>query len=418
MLQASKLDLAAECLWPWVSGLKWDRSQSDYAYYGETGHAFAQEYVNRYYRAPDPVLASVIAKRFELDDSDTKRLATHAQYIAELIDPAIGNWAAYDTEVNLAYNPESGEVYKLKGDERRKGGFMLLKIDLLFTPNGGPPTVRDWKFGRRPLIRRVEDSLQVACYAAAVARWLSVSHVRVELAWVGDSGIWIDWAELGDMELDAAEEKVRQLNRDRQSVGSDYVPHYGLHCKEYYCPVIADCPAAKASVASADLAVSHGRGLDTTVVDHDHALEIMERLPLARARLDAVENAVREWSRKHGAIDAGDGRAFGWVQHDGAERIDATDESITALHRTLGESAREAITTKTSVTKTAIDRAIRERCTGRPRGAAKAMREALYADLRAVGAMKQGAPYEKFEAFDKTKAQEQPANGVDQDGTG
>lgn len=396
VLSASKLTLADECLYPWTSGLPWDNSSGEAGRFGDAVHAFAECYIEG-----EPRSVEELALEHELTDSQLSRLRDQAIDIECLLDGE--QFERRRAEVRIAYDPMRGTARELAEGEERAGGEMLLKIDVLIE-GGGLVTIRDWKTGKRPVLRRVAETLQVRAYALAVALAYDLDEVRVELAWCSPRGIWIDHARFDAFDFSVTEVDIRELMTEQ--LEGDAVPSYGLHCHEHFCPVIGRCPAAAAAaqrVADACGATHELAGHPTEVSDHEHALEMLRLIPLVRARADAADEALKEWVRRNGALELGDGRSWGPVEQNGNDRLDATERALEVIREQLGAHADAAADTKVTVTKASLERGlkalVREAGEQKKRGALKKRRDALHAELRACGALRPGAPYTRFDVF-------------------
>lgn len=407
MLSASKLDLAAACLYPFTSGIDWpDDDDSDASIFGRAVHVTSEWLAAAPLDAPrqaDEIALGVelVAEHFSLRGAAAERLVDRVDIVATHLDEETVD--RREGEARIAYDPQSGQARRLAEGEERRGGEMVLVIDMLLEA-GGAFTVRDWKTGRRPIIRSVEDSRQIWAYALAAHKIWNLDAVTVELCWLSDRGVWTDRSRFDAFDFDVIEHRLRELDSDRRRGGHN--PRLGLHCHELFCPIKALCPAALAAAE----AVYHETRLrhplvteEAAIRDHEHARELLERIPLAMATLEQAQKALEGFVSHNGAIDLGDGKAWGRVEHPGNWEISATDEARAVLNEALGEHAELAIKTVTKTSQSAINTAIRKATAGEKRGAQAKLRAPIHKRLKELGAMRRGAPYTRFEAF-KRKA--------------
>lgn len=403
LLQASKLGLASECLFPWTSGLPWDDEGGAAADFGKAAHEFSAGLVHGCAQS----VASLAEKHGVTAPSDLRKLEGAATDMAIHLGGLVVD--RIEAELAIAYWPDTGEARVLAAGEERPPAAILLYVDILHEA-GGFVTVLDWKTGRRPIIRRVEDTPQVRLYALAICKALGLSEIRVELGWLSSRGLWIDHAYFDTFDLAVMEEEVRELDERRRAGGA--VPSYGLHCVEGFCPVMGACPAAQAAAKEVELATK-GRFPLSAPTSDEHALDLYHRLPLARARLELLEKMLQEWATTQGALDLGDGVAWGKVEKQGNESVSATPEAIEVLQTHLGSHFETAVRTEVSTSKTDIDRAVRAIVAENKekRGAKKKRIDPLVEELRKVGALRKGAPYFAFDKF--KRAAESPEEAAE-----
>lgn len=227
--------------------------------------------------------------------------------------------------------------------------------------------------------------MQVLMYALCASQLWPTTRVRVELAHVGGS-TWIDPAELDPMDLGAARAKLAEL---AERVRRPSLPVLGPHCRDGYCPIAAHCPAGRELAARVAREVELPMPDAHAVESDEMAADILERLPLAEAYLDALRAAAEAHVARAGVVTSRSGARWGVVEQVGTERLQLTPEAEAVLEAIPG-----AIEVERSATKASIERALRSA----GKGWTKRMREVV-SQLREVGALRRGATWSRVEVI-------------------
>lgn len=320
---ASQLPLAQVCAHPWTSGTPWPEDTSTTGLLGTRTHRGCEALVTGEHVFPE-VLAG-------LTESEVRELCgcveRAREYLAETERPG----EQREAELWLRYQVQTGAVQRGSRHDRRKPpGTWTAILDYLAIDGAGRGRVIDWKTGRQEYTTDVRANPQIRLQARAAAAMYGLSEVRVELVYLGRNEVDVDAAEYGPLELGLIGEELRQLRRTLTRGPTPPVP--GPHCTQHYCRLRGVCPATRAALASAypleDV-------LAVTPRDEAHARWILERLPGARAALDAVQAGVDEYARTH-LVELADGYRYGWREHERRTVIVDTPEQRAALVEVLG----------------------------------------------------------------------------------
>lgn len=355
---ASALGRAVECQVPWTWGLKWHYEPSAAADFGTAVHAAAEALATGQ-TAPRPTLPNSDLSRYERCVANLKAWLA-SQPPSERV-----------AEVAFAYHVATGQSRRIvtagaRDYSDKRPGEIVGTADLVSTPVG-LLTVDDYKTGRPEYTDPIATNMQMRFLGLAAARALGASSVRIRLVFVSESGVETDEAVLDELDLcDVAAE----LSTMAAKLQGRPPANPGSWCR--YCPVIHDCPATKATLAKLDAPMS------IEIASDEHCAYTLKRIKLAKAALEQIEKAAKDYVRARGeaGIPTGDGKVYGLVKVR-RETIDLSAPGAMAIvGRHLGERADELVTAKLSLTKSAVDSAL-----------PKADARALYADLRAAGAM-------------------------------
>lgn len=368
----SKLDLAARCAYPWTSGIRHDPFASSTA--ADLGTAVHAALAAAALGQPAPEVPA------DVDRDDYERAVRAGRLIMEA-DLAAGATVLL-VERRVALDLRTGRGRLVQQLEQRRSGELRGDVDVAMRRSDGSIVVRDWKTGR-PGVVSASDSMQIATYAVAIGSLYSCTSVVVQQVHLldGYEGT-IDSASYDAIDLGAALATIRHL----ASPPHGSMPQPGSHCRDLYCPIAARCPATLALVERAREACALP---DTTTLDPPTAVRVLERLPLVDAYLDALRAEAERVIAAAGTVVADDGTAWGLVERDGDETIDA--EAARAVLERL--DMLDAVETKAVASKASIERAARRRAT--KRGELSPMVRAALEELRAAGAITRRPAYRR-----------------------
>jgi len=406
---ASRVGLAAHCLYPWTSDHPWDDGDSPAAAFGRAVHACAELLPGFDERqiASDlgidcddvvPLIYALAAHAHGLSEADAKRLPMYVSHISGVVLEA-GRTACVRAEVAIAYDVMTmharcaarGEV---RDRSRRGPDEMILIIDLLV--EGAQAWAINWKTGRSARYEHPRDSPQLRAEALAVYRLLGRAP-RASIGAVDEDGVIMRSHDFTTWELDTIAAELMELRR--RQIEEPSVPRPGMHCRDLYCPMVSRCPATRGALAAVDRPSELPMPLGGIAIRSDeHLRSVRERVALIEEGLPHIKRAMREYLVKRGAVEVTPGVYYGPVEHKGRERVDLEVPGATeVVERHLGpEAAKEAV--EVSASKTSLARGVRAAAEV---GQRAAMERALLGELRAVGAIKEGSPYVTLEEFRK-----------------
>lgn len=378
---------ALSCVFPWTSGAQWVRGpEGDALKYGNAVHAFAERLGKG-----EPCDPLDLAKAFGLTQTDTSRLAIAATHVRAWLSDR--EPPKREFELPLAYHVASGVARRLESNGHRdysqkKAGEMTGTIDLVEV-SGPVVAVYDYKTGRSENVEPIASNKQMAVLALMASRFYKVSAVRVGLVYIEDGGVWEDETTLDAFDLDLVAHDVRAMMK---RLDEPATPVPGAWCR--WCPVVASCPATAQAMAP----LAGGSPLSLTIRDANHAADTRVRLKMVRDACESIETSLKDWIRANGPIPAGEGRVYG-VREQSRETVNlAAKGAYEVVARHLGERAEDAI--ELSTTKTKIHAAIV--ADARARGEAKQIEEALFGELRDIGAMSV-SNFSKLEEYEPKK---------------
>lgn len=237
--------------------------------------------------------------------------------------------------------------------------------------------VVDWKtgkdFGR--MTADAASNWQLRFYALCLARAHRLESVTVHVVRISDEVTHTSHT-LDALDLDAAAHEVARLAR---SVPSSK-PEPGSHCRR--CRAVSICPS---TVTATDALVATVEPAKLEITSPEQATALFLRLRQVQAACDQVEAALKTYAAD-GGISLPGGRQW--------RKITSERETI-ALNGADGAAARDAIHAaganravemKYSVTKTAIEKELK--AAGLAGKELRAKIEALYSELRAIGAVR------------------------------
>lgn len=356
---ASALQRAVECQVPWTWGLRWHYEPSAAADFGTAVHKAAEILAKR----QPPNFAAICKDLAPSERARVERCAAHVlSWLADQGD------IERDPEQVFAYDVATGKSRVpistgTRDYSDKRPGEIFGTSDLVW--HGSLLTVDDYKTGRRENVEPIATNMQMRFLGLAAARAFGVTEVRVRLVFVSEDGIETEEATLDELDLcDVAAELSEMAGK---LVGKP-APNPGKQCK--YCPVVLECPATKATLVKLDAPMS------IEITSPEHCGFTLQRLKLAKAAIEQIEKAAKQYVRDHGSVPIGNGKVYGVVTVK-RETIDLTaPEAAAVVSRHLGEKAEDTVKAKLSLTKTDVERVL---------SASEA--RSFYADLRAVGAM-------------------------------
>ncbi len=300
-LTASRLDLAAHCLW-------WARTDTElpedepfaYTTAGKEFHAAAESWLSIGDNQP--------SRNFLLSEH------TEDPKVVEMFNGWTENWGDQDitmqaVEVPYAYNVATGDVkilspewwkYK-KGKKSERGpNDLVAKADLIGWRDGMLVIV-DHKTGQRT--GRAEDSRQLMLGGLCAARMYEQETVCVEYHYVDDVGnISVDSAVLTEMELGGLEAELRQFVKEPEAH-----PRPGTHCSELFCKAneLSTCPVTRSNTE----ALVAPERLPKGILGDEDARAWILLLPAVKAATSKAESALKRYVGDR-ELDMGDGRTY------------------------------------------------------------------------------------------------------------
>ena len=189
-------------------------------------------------------------------------------------------------ELAIAYHVETSTARPLKKAHHRdysdlRTGEIPATLDLVGARRGDL-LVLDWKTGLK-IEHDGRTTWQMRFCGLAAARMFGASDVRVTLAYIGDSYQGTPSVLLDAWDLDEAAQEPRDLWRKIHA--GPQPPKPGPHCTRDYCPLIGQCEATRAALAS----------LAPTPIERvtrENAAKAWELLPRAEAALKAVKAEI------------------------------------------------------------------------------------------------------------------------------
>lgn len=305
-----------------------------------------------------------------------------------------------------------GRGYGVLGPHEIPGSIDVLGVD------DDTLVVLDWKTGYRD-VDPVERNWQLWGYGLAAASALGKSKVRLVIVYTKSGRI--DSVEIGALELaDFAAQLAALHKRDaelraQKSRGEALDTREGSWCR--YCPSKHVCPSKNAllvQIAKVGLAsevVRKFAGPDGPTPEALIAFESVasegltvvgdaemtpERARAAYEQFVRIEQIVADAKKRldtyvteNGAIDLGNGRAYGRYHRNGRKQLDG-DIAVQAIREVVGESAKEfeTLAIERSTNQAAIERAAKKLAPGR--GATK-LKNAIIARIDALGGVSYGS---------------------------
>lgn len=343
-LSASKLGLASLCGYPWTLEQGWpvDEEAAPEAAFGTAVHRGA-ELLGYGEPVPPDVFDGLSA-------SDAERARRCIDRIGEWLGDIPG--APYAVERGLRYNLHTGEARFAPRRDRVgyvdvRPGELPMTADLWFRRSNGVHVVADYKTGRP----KPADKIQIDTLALAIARLTDAPEIETMLVYVDEQGVcpvrgWLD-------ELDLAEHAAR-LERLVLALPSRRTPEPGEHCRRDHCPIIGECPAARAALAVVAPALPVGE-----IASDEQAMQAYIGLPLAEAALEGVRRALIRRVSSH-PLTLPDGKVYGLHEQTDRKPRAVTPAVEEAIDRVLGQHAAGVVKTERSFTIGDLERAASE----------------------------------------------------------
>lgn len=280
---------------------------------------------------------------------------------------------AYEPEVALAYDPRTRTARvlgkNLSREEARAKAIdheVVGIIDVL-GQDGIHAIAHDYKTGWG-YVEPVEVNWQLRTYALLAARWLEETAALYSVIRVRDNGsVWFDTGRMDELDLLAHEEALLSLLAQREEVRRltrsgawRALPPLveGRHCR--YCPALPTCPAKVHALRTLG-ATEADRALTQGPITLEEAATAWQRLKFAQKTLERYEAILRDLARQT-PIPLGDGGEVLGEKEVKRESI-IPEQARVILERHYGPVgaavAGEATESKTSITKSALKRALK-----------------------------------------------------------
>lgn len=257
-------------------------------------------------------------------------------------------------EVTLAFDVEK-RTGRMVGEDLKRA-YTVAPTEIVGTADvigqdGGTVVVVDWKTGYRE-VEPAATNAQLHFYALAAMKALGLDKAIVRIVYTKTGAH--DEAEIDLFDLAPFADQLERLHK-REAPTGDVSTREGAWCR--FCPVNkAKCPS-KTSL----LVQISNKGL-TVVGDAEltqaRARDAYRQVVAARQLVDDAEARLVQWVKENGAIDLGDGRAYGFYRRAGKARLDA-DVAVQAIVDLTGEKALEfaKLAVERKVTQAGIERA-------------------------------------------------------------
>lgn len=376
----SKLDLALACQYPFNGGLRWPGfdagSNSTATQHGKAVHLVAERHGKG--EAYD---VDTIATEHDLrgKEADTFR-ATAAGLVKRIDEARAGGIDEEHFELKVAYDVVRDSARVIGNRERAYQSEQVGLIDWLYR-SGSTWFVVDYKTGRAARAQRASETQQVRWYGVAVRALKGADEVACQLWHANDEGVWVDSGHFFAWDLDIIhEEQVGIVER----VKRPSLPVFGIHCREMYCPVVSQCPAAQRAQLALEHASELRYPLSTEFESVEHAAYVWEVADFIIAAGRHLKNVAANRIKQHGLpVDLEHyGARLGIVVHKGNETIDCNKATAEILQEHLGGLASEAIelsTSKKAIAKVASKVA--------KRGDKKRLADRIFDELREAGTL-------------------------------
>lgn len=322
-----------------------------------------------------------------LSSEDVPTLSPEAQ---ELLDVWAAWWrraplggAIWEPEVAYAYNPHTDKAVRLEGAAGRNyvgagPDEIAGTVDAVGFHDEEKLVIVDWKTGQdfAGMTADARDNWQLRLYALAASRSHHVDTIEIVIARITPDGVRTTSYTLDALELDAVAEEVKALVRAVPTAA----PKPGAHCKR--CRAVSVCPT---TATAQDALVATPVSLTITA---DNAGALLLRLRQVQAACEQVEAALKRYAiESNTGIDLGNGKK--WVR----QQVDRESINLNGAEMSAGLAALsaldvdDAVETKVSVSKAAIERKLKEKKGLKGKELRETM-DSLCADLRASGVMR------------------------------
>lgn len=295
-----------------------------------------------------------------------------------------GKWQA---EVAYAYDPRTDTARQLDVEKRAyqvepheiAGTIDAVMLDL------DHAIIVDWKTGDdfQRFTADAKDNWQLKLYALAVSRTHRVNNVKVAIVRISDE-VKVTEYTLDEMELDAVAAEVAAMVAGIPAS----VPTPGHHCIR--CKAVSICPTT--ATATTDIVATAEKLPEVTgpavelVIDKDNATTLLARLRQVQAACETLENALKVYATNNDGITLTSGKRWKKMPQE-RESINLDGpEMATGLAALSAVGAGDAVTTKVSVTKAAIEKVLKAQ--GLKGKELSAKMEATMSELRAAGCVR------------------------------
>lgn len=289
--------------------------------------------------------------------------------------------AVWGAEQAYAYDPYADKARKLDAKGRAyltEANEIAGTIDAVAFFGDGSATVVDWKTGNdfAGLTADAAENWQLRLYALAVSRHHKLDKVTVAIVRITPRGVRSTEYTLDAMELDAVAEEVKAL----MEAAPKSQPAPGLHCRR--CKAVTLCPtttpAADAIVAMEPATLS--------ITSPEQASAALVKLRQVQAACEQMEALLKMYAEKFDGISLPDGKRWTKVPQE-RESINLTGAEMAAGLAALDtHGATDAVETKASTTKAAIERVLKAK--GLKGKELRAALDNLMTDLRTAGVVR------------------------------
>lgn len=276
---------------------------------------------------------------------------------------------AYAAEVTIAWNIDTGEAREVgRGLKREEISALLGPREISGTLDVvglGPDIVDviDYKTGHHRY-GAPQTVKQLRSYALHAARAYGKPRARVRIARINEAGE-VHWATGTMDEFDIATREVElqemvariEIARDAYVRGVRLVPVEGEHCAR--CPAFNSCPAKMALIRAAagvpDDLEKEIRAAILSATDEQLASAYWKINALEKV-VDRAKDILKDRARRT-AFPVGDGYVYGAREEDQVN-AEVAPEVLAVLYGE--EVAKDAVETKTTISKASIERAVRK----------------------------------------------------------
>lgn len=302
-----------------------------------------------------------------------------------------GNWSAWwptsplsaetwKPEAAYAYDPIKDRARAIETKNRQyvvEPGEIAGTIDAVAL-NDEYAIIVDWKTGNDfgHFVADAEDNWQLKLYALAVSRAHRVDSVQVWIVRITPQGVTTTAHTLDSLELDAVAQQIRSLVQAAPTAQ----PAPGVHCRR--CKVVAVCPAT----LDATNTLAPREPVEIAITNPEQATAALVRLRQVQAACEQVEMMLKTWADANGGIQLPNGKK--WVRTEQQrESINLSGaEGNLAMHVLDTEGLAEAIETKHTTTKAAIERVLKAR--GQKGKELRASLDRIMGEMRSAGAVR------------------------------
>ena len=308
-ISASGLDVARRCPASFVLPAV-DTGSSDAATAGTDRHRFLDEFARHWSQYGD--IHAARAEALALAEERTPRapwLGTlRAINLEEQLQMEDGLAVTVRTGQGYAYHPETQAVEPLGGIENRayKHGEPWISgtYDWLMLDRSEVPTLVDFKGSMRTT--PAKDNLQIAFYAACVAKAHGWRRMHVELRYINEDGsVFHDRATLDEWDLDYTLDRVSRIAADVAAARAVYEAggtppmSVGTHCS--WCPSLRVCPAQITALREV-LDDGAREALDTIGLTPELAGQAWVRIEGVIALAERIKASLRERAVTEGGL--------------------------------------------------------------------------------------------------------------------